>query len=211
MWMVFFQLCNGVPQGPTLGPILFLFPTMCWEAELISSSVWPLWTRFCSERLTCTVYPSSLRNTLHFSPFFVSCCYQNCASKMFWWLLTPCDQTCVPWIYSLYFELFIILKSFVHVCLSQIFLSLRIITFSFSFHLNYFDLPSNFFSFICFFLHLCWLECLGCMANPCTCANALSCGRTGPQCQQMKATRGSWAGTHHLLSCRCGLLFYGGN
>ena len=91
------------------------------------------------------------------------------------------------------------------------FLSLRIITFSFSFHLNYFDLPSNFFSFICFFLHLCWLECLGCMANPCTCANALSCGRTGPQCQQMKATRGSWAGTHHLLSCRCGLLFYGGN
>lgn len=36
---------------------------------------------------------------------------------------------------------------------------------------------------------------------------SLSCGRTGPLCQQMKAERGSWAGTHHLLSCHCGLLF----
>lgn len=54
---------------------------------------------------------------------------------------------------------------------------------------------------------LCWLACRGRMANPSTCSKSPSCGRTRPLCQQMKAERGSWAGTHHLLSCHCGLLF----
>lgn len=51
------KLCNGVPQDPALGPLLFSWPTGLWEAKLISifcGVIMNMW--YCSEGLTVTAY-----------------------------------------------------------------------------------------------------------------------------------------------------------
>lgn len=118
--------------------------------------------------------------TLHLSPFpcvllLSKMCYQKRCHDYLPFVVKLVFTQEEPSMCSLHFKLSKILEPFVHFCLSQIFLSLRILTFSFTLHLHHFYLPYNI-SFYLFFLRLCWLACLGRMANPCTCAKALSCG-----------------------------------